>query len=504
MHRHGTETHNLQPFELSICADSVEHWVNHWAWTYDPRENPDGIKSNRVLPFDLFPRQEEYLAWLREREQNEEDGLVEKSRDMGVTWLCCAYAAHGWLFRDGYSVGFGSLKWEEVDELGNLDTILEKCRFLIRGLPAWMQPAGYIEREHASYCRIVNPANGAIITGEGGDEMGRGGRKSVFFLDEAARVARPQKVDAALSQTTRVRIDVSTPRGPGNSFAQRRFSGRVPVFTFHWRQDPRKSEAWYAAQKADSDPIIIAQELDIDYGASIEGITIPAAWVRAAVDLALPRSGYAVGGLDVAEDGDNRSVLTTRRGPVISPPIDWGHCNTTQTAHRAIDACDEDGVQVLAYDCIGVGAGVRGTLESSGRPLRFGTMAVNVGAAPTLSVWPDGRTSKERFINLRAELWWHVRMRFERAYEFVEHGVPHEPEDMISIPNDPRLIADLSMPLHSQTDTGKIRIESKDSMRRRGVKSPDFADSIILTFAPLVLGADGTPEDDRDMVLSVG
>jgi phage terminase large subunit len=55
---------------------------------------------------------------------------------------------------------------------------------------------------------------------------------------------------------------------------------------------------------------------------------------------------------------------------------------------------------------------------------------------------------------------------------------------MISIPNHPRLIAELSQTLHHSTETGKIKLESKEDMARRGVKSPDFADALALAFSP--------------------
>ena len=77
-----------------MCARDVVAWCNRWAWTYDPRE------LNPTLPFDLFPKQAAFLCWLAGRERLQQDGLVEKSRDMGITWLCCAYALHAWLFSD--------------------------------------------------------------------------------------------------------------------------------------------------------------------------------------------------------------------------------------------------------------------------------------------------------------------------------------------------------------------------------------------------------------------
>src|SRR5262249_54910667 len=161
-------------------------------------------------------------------EARQEDGLVEKSRDMGASFLCCAHALHGWLFRPGYQVGFGSRKLEYVDEKGDPKAVFEKLRFLIDHLPGWMRPPGFRSSEHSFFAKLINPANGATITGEGGDQIGRGGRASVYFVDEAAFLERPRSVERALSQTTRVRIDVSTHNGPGTPFYAKRFGGKVP------------------------------------------------------------------------------------------------------------------------------------------------------------------------------------------------------------------------------------------------------------------------------------
>jgi len=330
-------------------------------------------------------------------------------------------------------------------------------------------------------------------------------------VDEHAFLRRAKRAEAALSQNSRCIIRVSTPNGPGNEFYRKRFSG-VPVFTYHWRDDPRKDDAWYEREKQRiSDPVIVAQEIDIDYSASVEGVAIPAAWVRAAVELdkviAMPRSGTLIAALDIAEAGRCRTVLGFRQGPVVTEILDWGQTNTTQTAFRARDEIEKRGAVLLNYDCVGVGAGVRGTLESSGQlsaisdqpsasstpnselstqnsELLFLPRALNGGESPSATLWPDGKTSKEKFANARAEWWWLLRIRFEKAYEFREQGVMHPPEAMISIPNHPQLIAELSLPRFGHTETGKIRLESKAQMARRGIASPDFADMLSYLFAP--------------------
>lgn len=460
------------------CKTDVVYWCNTYVKTHDPRRKP------AFLPFVLFPRQVEFLQWLDERQRLEEDGLVEKSRDSGLTWMCAAYAVHKWLFEEAIAIGFGSRKEAYVDRIGDPASILGKCRIIIRNLPAWMQPSNLTPKQHLGYCKLINPQTEATITGEAGDNIGRGDRKSIYFVDEAAFIEHPDLIDAALSQTTNCRIDVSTPNGSGNSFYRKRHSGTVPVFRFHWTDDPRKGPEWYARQLAKHDPVTVAQEIDIDYTASVEGITIPAKWVAAAINLQLPANGPKIGGYDVADDGPNKNVMIGRQGPVAFKVEAWGQLNTTQSAHKSVDVGRKMGLVTLHYDCIGVGAGVKGAYDSMESRPSFRPVAVNVGDGPTSAVWPDGKHSQEKFVNLRAEGWWLLRTRFEKTFEHVSGEATHPLDELISIPNEPELIAQLSQPKWFRTETGKIQIESKKDMQKRGIKSPDHADALMMAFLP--------------------
>ena len=467
-----------QQEELEKCNHDPLYWIANWVWTYDPRRVP------ATIPFDLFPKQAEYLDWLRDRVDQKESGIVEKSRDAGLTWLCGAFAIHRWLFVPGSKIAFGSRKQDLVDRLGDPDSIFEKFRALLRSLPHWMLPKSY----STGYLKFLNNENGNSITGEAGDQMGRGGRSSIYFLDEFAFVERPQRVDAAVSENTDVVIYVSTPNGPGNSFAKKRFSGRYPVFRIHWTDDPRKTPEWYAKRKATLDPVILAQEIDIDYNASIEGVCIPSAWVQSAINMPLTRVlglHSRVAGLDVADEGVNKNVLIIRFGPAVYLIEDWSMGNTTQTAYKARDICHRDRVSLLNYDCIGVGAGVGGTMASVDY-LNFKIQGINGGDSCDDKEWAefDNRTSKQVFRNLRAQLWWSLRRRFEKTYERA-NGIADYPDDeCISIPNHVELIAQLSQPLYRFNDSGLIVLESKIEMKRRGVESPDYADALAYAFAP--------------------
>lgn len=471
--------------EWQKCASDPVYWINTYCTTFDPR-------LRAVVPFTLYPHQEECVRWLQERETKQEDGLIEKSRDTGISYICCAYALWLWIFHPNSIIGFGSRKEEYVDKKGDPKSLFEKMRGIMRDLPDWQMPAEFNWRHHDNLCRIVNPSNGCAITGESGDGIGRGGRTTIYFVDESAFVEHQELLDRSLIANTNVRIDVSTPNGPGNPFYRKRFSGLYPVFTYHWRDDPRKTEEWAEEEKAKNE-VAFAQEYDIDYSASVEGIVIPAKWVRAAVGLfdtqnfrdAYPDwkpAGERIAGLDIAEEGSNKSVLLTRQSSLVQSITAWGQSNTTQTAHRARDEAQKQSVAVLNYDVVGVGAGVKGTWQSAEEALPFKANAVNWGLPASEDRWPDGKTSKELFVNLRAELAWKLRKRFERAYEFLHEGVMHAPEDMISIPNYPALIADLSLELYFRTETGKIQLESKKDLQKRGVKSPDYKDALAFAF----------------------
>lgn len=473
--------------EMHRCAQDIVYWVDNYCYTFDPR------LAESIVPFKTFPKQQEFLFWLKESDTLQKGGIVEKSRDMGVTWLCCAYALHCWLFNRGDATGFGSRKRELVDKLGDPDSIFEKIRFMIRYLPEWMKPRGFGDR-HMGSGKILNPENGSIISGEGGDQIGRGGRKRRYFVDESAFLEHPKLVDSSLFQNTNVRIDVSTPNGPGNPFATKRNSGTWRVFRFHWRDDPRKGIDWYNDVKTTMDPVIIAQEVDIDFNASIEGICIPGAWVQSAVDFLSDPPGHLIAGYDVADEGKNRNVMVFRRGAKVMEVVSWNHMLTTESAYKAKDEANARHAHTVYYDNIGVGTATKGVFntiarthsmgeEPSSTDLGFFASGINGGAAPTEDIWPDGRTSKEMFFNRRAELWWKMRRRFEKTHEYVELGIDHPLDECISIPNHPELIRDLSLPLVFRTDTGKIQLESKTMMAKRGIPSPDFGDACAYSFA---------------------
>ena len=466
----------MLPGLKAFYADHPVEFITDWMCTFDPRNVERGIDA--VIPFLLFPKQAEFVEFVVARWRAREDWLCEKSRDMGVSWLCVAIATWMWLFHPGTVVGFGSRKEEYVDKLGDPKSLFWKIREALNLLPAEFKPAGYSERAHALSMRIVNPENGSTIVGESGDNIGRGNRTSIYFKDESAFYERPDAIDAALSQTSNCKGDVSTPNGAGNPFYRKRHGGKIKVFVFDWHDDPRKDQAWYERQVDALDPVIVAQEIDRSYTASVSN-----AWISGEIVLAARHRGpadvQAIGplmmGIDVARFGDDKSAITFRRGRVVYPQIVFGQCDVVDVVGRVIRAIEDWGETPaqIAVDTIGIGAGVADLLRR-----KYPRRTVDVNSSLRLS---DGQN-----YNLRARMWRDLR-------EYLKNGAV--------IPNDPELSTDLTA-LQYEFRGGALLMESKDEAKRRGIKSPDRADSLALTFAfPARDASDLPPRAETDYVV---
>lgn len=477
---------------LVLAADPLS-FINDWIWTYDPRNI--SRKLPPVVPFVLRPTQERLVLWLQEREATQTHGMIEKSRDEGMSYVVLAYFLHRWLFTPGFAAGVGSRKEEYVDRKGDPKSLFWKFRDMLGHLPTWMMPEGFTSKLHDNHMRILNPANGASLTGEAGDNIGRGGRTTMYLLDEWAFVENPESVNAAISQNTNVVIKGSTPNGVGNVFYTERFSNRFDVFTMRWQDNPDKNFTldvgghvafpWYEKQKANLDPLILAQEVDIDYTASVAGVVIPAKWVEAAFALKLERAAPAAAGVDVADDGADKSAYAARQGPVVLPSL-----RQFKGLHRASDLIETgkaDGISELNYDKLGVGASLTATLAKV-EGLPFTVRGIANSHKPSRTVYPDAEArAEERFANLAAELWWRLRLRFKATYERVTLGKDHPDSECISLaelrghPLESAVRAQLSQSTYEKAGVAdKIRVNKKGN----GTASPDLAEVILYAFAP--------------------
>lgn len=252
----------------------VSAWIDECVWTYDPRTGPDG-KVIGAVPFKLYEFQTDYLVWLEDRYREREDALTEKSRDMGVSWCSIAWFVHHWMFDDSFQALFGSYV-EHLTDNWLLDSLFGKAEFIVDHLPDWQRRRiGWEPKESRRHLTMVNRASGSTITGQSANpRFARQGRYSGILLDEFSMWEHAEEVLAASADSSPFRCFIGTPKGK-NTFGRLRFSGRIKVFTLHWRRHPLKDDVWYASECARRTPEEIAQELDISYDKSVSGRVYP-------------------------------------------------------------------------------------------------------------------------------------------------------------------------------------------------------------------------------------
>lgn len=437
-------------------------FINDWGCTVDPRNLEVGLPS--VVPFILFERQEEYIRWVLARWQGRENGLVYKSRDMGISWCCVAFGAWAWIFHEGIFIGYGSRKAEYVDKLGDPKCLFWKIREFIRLLPKEFRPGDWTDKSMT----IINEDNGAVITGEAGDSIGRGNRTSIYFVDESAHLENQETVDAALSATTNCRIDVSTPLSMAGLFERKIAAGKIPVFRFEWTSDPRKDQAWYEKKCEELDPVVVAQEIDLNPMASIANVLLDGAKVVAAMSGLVSKpeaTGPWMIGVDAAHEGNDATVIHSRRGRVNLPQIvikgaTTGdqiagaveqHCKTLEAQGGAIGqiVIELDGPGVSVYDFLRQGQ------------YKDAVRGIHTGA----------RQKDNRNYNLRAKLWM-------AAQEYFNEGG-------VYMANCSDLKQQLCSMLYQFKD-GMYLIMSKKEYKKQFKRSPDHADAFVLTFNPYV------------------
>lgn len=241
-----------------LCKRDISYFFKYFGWTYDPRITPSD------LPFLTYEYQEQYIHELSQDIQLGISELIEKTRDMGVTWMVLSVFVYRWLF---FSESFlvGSIVEGKVDTIGDMDSHFERMRYIISKLPKWLlDRCGYNARNSA-YMRIYKD-DGSSITGESMNaQFSRQGRYKAILLDEFAFIQSSVTVWRACGDSSPCKIVVSTPNGSNNMFAQLRKSGKIKVKTFHWTKHPKKDLAWYEKQKENRSAKDIAQELDINY-----------------------------------------------------------------------------------------------------------------------------------------------------------------------------------------------------------------------------------------------
>ena len=306
--------------------------------------------------------------------------------------------------------------------------------------------------------------NGAVIRVMGGDnpDAARGIRLDGCVIDEVAQT-RPEVwtdiIQPALSDRKGWALFIGTPAGV-NLFSELFFRAArlegwmAKRYTVHDTDALDPNEV--ARLERDMAPSSFAREYLCDFSAAGDDQLISLSDVQGASQREVPSSSYSwsprIFGVDPARFGGDRSVIFPRQGLRAGDPIVMQGIDNMALADRvAVEAKAWD-VDTIFVDA-GAGAGVIDRLRQIG--------------VDCVEVPFGGRASDPQYKNKRAEMWCLMA-------QWMLTG---------TIPDLPELKQDLSAPTYSYDMNGKKVLESKDSIKSRGLLSPDLGDALALTFA---------------------
>lgn len=267
----------LQSELWTMCSRDPLFYVNSFCFVFEPRS-----QTQKEIPFITWKYQDVTIETLIEA-MGKHDVVIEKSRDMGASWMCLLAFDWYFLFKRRCNFMMLSRKEDLVDKTGSPDSLMWKIDFMHKNLPAWL--LGNIERNRLM---MRHTGTESVILGDStsGDAL-RGGRYMAAFLDEFAAVTDGDKVMASAHDASPSLIINSTPQGEQNQFFKERTKAAkggstTKLISLHWVKHPEKgrdatfrvapdgrekwTSPWYEAEcKRRSCAAEIAQELDIDY-----------------------------------------------------------------------------------------------------------------------------------------------------------------------------------------------------------------------------------------------
>jgi len=307
--------------------------------------------------------------------------------------------------------------------------------------------------------------NGAVIRIFGGDlpNAMRGVRLDGAVIDEVAQIKPEVWTDIlqpALSDRLGWALFIGTPSGI-NLFSELYFkakdyedwwSSRYTVYDTN-----SIDEGEVVRLKRDMSETSFAREYLCDFNASGDNQLISLSDVEIACSRVIKpdQIGFAakVIGIDPARFGDDRSVIFKRQGLQAFDPHVYRGIDNMDLASRAAAIINEWQPDAVFCDA-GNGSGVIDRL----RQLGFDVIEVHFGGKPT----------NIKYLNKRAEMWFEMR-------EWLKLGA--------SIPNITDLKQDLAAPIYWYDSAGRVQLEPKDDIKKRGLPSPDLGDALAVTFA---------------------
>lgn len=228
-----------------------------------------------------------------------------------------------------------------------------------------------------------------------------------------------------------------------------------------------------------------------------DSVIIRRSWIDAAIDFHLKYdkpvngvhpiglAGKKVVGYDVADSGDDKNATVFMDGSIALGCEEWkgGENELNKSTGRVKAKASKHGAMIV-YDSIGVGAHTGSTLQTMNFYNFAGFNAGGKVHKPSRKY--NGVKQGEYFANIKAQAWWLVADRLRNTYDYVVNGNKnYKAEDLMSISSNiddiEKLISELCTPRRDFDKSGRVKVESKDELKARGISSPNRADAFIMS-----------------------
>jgi hypothetical protein len=230
---------------VEMCRRDYLFWLNTFGWTVDPKNCPD----SPIRPFITYEFQDAVFLSCQDA-LGKEDRIVNKAREMGLSWGILSLFTHEWQFSEAQRLFMLFSRSEDyVDKANDMKSLMPKIDFLLRNQPRWLLPPGFQQKApFRTHLHLWNPHTGSTIDGESATgNVGRGGRWTAVLYDENAffKINDGFAARAAGESISDCKIYVSTPCGTNGAFYETWIRGEVTQIEIDWWQHPLKARGLY-------------------------------------------------------------------------------------------------------------------------------------------------------------------------------------------------------------------------------------------------------------------
>lgn len=382
-----------------MCSEDILFYINAFCWIFEPRD----MDRPKQVPFITRPYQDDAILKLCDV-MGRDDVLIEKSRDMGASWMCLAVIEWFWHFTPHVSFLLLSRVEDLVDKTEDPKSLFWKIDSIHRHLPGWLMPRINRQKLHILNLDLEGTIDGASTTGE----AATGDRRTAIMLDEFAKVPEGQAMLSSTRDATRCRIFNSTPQGRAGAFYDQRtkmLETGGNVIRLHWSLDQEKAKGlyyqggkprspWYDNEcRRAAHPMEIASELDIGYEGSDAAFFTPEELEKNKADICAP---YLVGEPEIDPELHEVTGFTAVHGGRLKLWISLykGKPRNDRQYVFGIDVSQGTGA---SNSCIAIGDAKTGEqigewVSPNVRPEQFGRIAV------ALAKWFAGSNGSGAFM----------------------------------------------------------------------------------------------------------